>query len=494
MRLVLHPRIAAGDRVRVWVGAFDRLVPPVLRWRLNGLPRNPLALQPIQSVRSKVMVRDDELRAFTGVYEFQGQGISPGTTHHVEVRALNGTGTTQRGQVLVRTLPAHVPKGFSGWFNVLLVSCFHLAKDRTGLAGHVVSMLANCEQFRPDMTLLLGDQVYLDLPPIRIVRGLRGLARKFENDYRLNWTGSRGYAEILRTAPSVSIPDDHEYWNNYPHKAPLVWQTWSKSGRKEWKRAAKRMFKAFQLHRPGGLGVPIEFDIPPLSFFLMDTRSSRDSTRKFVLSPSSLKRFQAWVTRVVHSNPVMFGVIATGQPLLDKAPGKIKGGLGDYNLPSYGDYRTITNELAKLADGGRQFLLLSGDVHWGRVSVGRNRILGARSAGFYEVISSPASLVGMIGKDQVLTAFSGIKSLFGNADPFPRHPEPREPPRFLAMETLGKRFECEKLHLQKGNQVVLLSFRKVGFGLELLVHFWPIHRHSEVTTPKRVGPLKLATA
>ena len=318
-------------------------------------------------------------------------------------------------------------------------------------------------------------------------------SKKFERDYRLNWTGSNGYAQILRVAPSVSIPDDHEYWNNYPHRTAWVSETCTGEGRHAWKSAAERMYEAFQLPRPGALGDPIEFDVPPLSFFLMDTRSRRDSRHRFAQSHCSLDRFRKWVCRVVNSDPRLFGIIASGQPLLYKAAGKLSGSMFDYTLPNYGDYSTIANELGHLADCGRRFLLLTGDVHWGRVAQGTDRsILGGYRAGFYEVISSPASLVRTIGMSEVQNLLAGIKSTFGVSDPFPRHGEAKKPPHFLARETLGTRFKCNSLHSHKGNQVVLLSFRRDGFGLELRVYFWTIQPSFQVQHPQCVGPLKLS--
>ena len=492
MSIVLHPRIATGNRLRVWVGAFHLTAPPVLHWKLDGHRRTPCTLAPIQSARSSAMVQANEPRAFTGVYEFQGSCVQPGTAHSVEVSAPATGGTPKTAKVMVRTLPSEVPRGISKSFNVLMVSCFHRAMDRQGFAGNVIAKIATSEQFRPDMTLLLGDQVYLDLPTFGVSGSLCGLAKKFERDYRLNWSGHNGYAQILRVAPSVSIPDDHEYWNNYPHGTPWVPETWTAGGRDAWKLAAERMYEAFQLPRPGALGDPIEFDVPPLSFFLMDTRSSRDSRRQFAQSPNSLKRFRIWVRRVAKSDPRLFGIIASGQPLLHKAAGILSGSTFDYALPNYGDYSVIANELSRLADGGRRFLLVTGDVHWGRVTQGTDRrILGGCRAGFYEVISSPASLVQTIGMDDVRNLLAGAKSIFGSSDPFPRHGEAKDPPHFFAPKTLGTRFKCTSLHSHKGNQMVLLSFRRDGFGLELRVYFWTIYPRFQVQHPQCVGPVKL---
>ena len=217
MSVVLHPRIATGDRLQVWIGVLGRRV-PCLQWKLDGQSCVPSSLKPIQSVRSQAMLQGHELHAFTGVYEFQGPCIRPGTAHWVEVSVRSDGGIQRNAKILVRTLPSEVPEGMSKSFNVLLVSCFHHAKDRSGVAGYVVAELSKREQFRPDMTLLLGDQVYLDLPAIgKFNTNLPTLAKMFEAQYSLNWSCPTGYARILRAAPSVSIPDDHEYWTQIIH-------------------------------------------------------------------------------------------------------------------------------------------------------------------------------------------------------------------------------------------------------------------------------------
>ena len=93
--------------------------------------------------------------AFTGLFSFPG--IAPGSVHDVAV----GTGT-ELATLRVRALPAEVPADGFETFNVLLVSCFHRDEDKTGNAGRVVGRLP----VKPDLTLLMGDQVYLDLPTL----------------------------------------------------------------------------------------------------------------------------------------------------------------------------------------------------------------------------------------------------------------------------------------------------------------------------------------
>jgi hypothetical protein len=109
----------------------------------------------------------------------------------------------------------------------------------------------------------------------------------------------------------------------------------------------------------------------------------------------------------------------------------------------------------------------------------------------YEVISSPASLVTTLGSDQLKEVGAFIGGLFGPRDPWPRHPETKEPPSFFASDVLQGRFPCATFHRQRGNHVVMLSFRQAGGGLDLRLRYWPIHPDRNMDKPKDVGPFHL---
>jgi hypothetical protein len=422
---------------------------------------------------------DQVPRAFTGVYEFAG--LQPDTVHTIRVESEGETATLE-----TRTLPDAVPDGFNGQFNVLLVSCFHQAEDRGGLGGIVVSQLKST--FKPHLTLLMGDQVYLDLPTLKdFPNDLARLADKFERDYTLNWRGALGYTEVLGAAPSVSVPDDHEYWNNYPHPSPFIGNSLSQEGRERWRRAAQAMYEGFQLPYPARLGDPVVLEVHPLSFFIADTRSNRDPDRRFTMRDEAHLRMDEWVSHVIEKK--QYGVFISGQSLFSKSTGKIAGAVGDYELPNYGDYGRIMTSLERLVDAGRAALCLTGDVHWGRVVTSLD-IRTGRTA-FGEIVSSPVSLVTTVGADQIKEVGAFFGGLFGSKNPWPRHANPDEPPTFLASDFLQGRFPCSTRHRQKGNQVVLLSFRQNGGGLELRIQYWPISRDRNVGRPVEVGPIDL---
>lgn len=484
MNLVLHPRAAPGNRLRVWVGAFGRTEAPGLTWTLDGKPAPPTALRPIRTIRDESLVDPRVPRAFAGIYEFQS-GIQPGRSYRVTARTNDGATDT----LTVRTLPDQIPDAFDAPFNVLLVSCFHATEDRGGLAGELVAQMGG--DMRPHLSLLLGDQVYLDLPTLRrYPRDAMQLAEKFEEDYRTNWAGDTGYSQILRAAPVAATPDDHEFWNNFPHAAVTIPATYTAGGRKAWHQAASAMYQGFQLAEPEGRERAVEMDVHPLSIFMLDSRTYRAEDRSRSVHPTVLKQFREWTRRVAREG--LTGAVVTGQSLFDEPAGWFKARLADRTLANYRDYGPVVRQLEWLADQGRPVLCITGDVHWGRMMETRDL---RQRAKFYEVISSPTSLVTTIGADQIKSWGARAGSLVGRTpDPWVRHADPHEPPTFLAPDVLGKRFSCAKpaIHSQKGNHVTLLSFNRAGLGLELRVSYWPISPQGRPVAPTRLRAVRLS--
>lgn len=472
MMIVLHPRAAPSDRLRVWLGAVGRELPKGLIWKLDDRSTTPIELAPLTGARKNTWVGPAECRAFTGVYEFTG--LAPASHHRVLVTTADG----RKAELSASTLPAEVPGDSAESFRVLLVSCFDRGMDRTGRVGHVVASLP--VHMRPHLTLLLGDQVYLDLPTLKDFKdNTKWLAREFEGKYISNWFGSRAvggapssYAQVLHAAPSVSIPDDHEYWNNYPHASLIVGNTSGKGGRRRWGIAARRLYDAFQGAHPIGLGDSWHLDdVKPLSFFFADSRTDRDPDRRFALKEADHCRLERWVDWL-KQHPDRVGIFVTGQSLLSKARGSIGGGLTDFELSDHGDYPRLSRTLLR-APGN--LLLLTGDVHWGRVTSyrrldGRSRIV--------EVISSPASLVESVVLDQIRIGKNFIVGLFGNREPWPRHRDPEEPPARWPRGNSGALLRAETLHRQRGNHVTLLAFQRNGGRIHVRATCMPLHRES----------------
>lgn len=498
MKVVLYPRVPPDSRsLLVWVGVFHRQPPdPTLQWLINDNPVQPEIIRPIQSARPDDMLGADKNvpRTFTGLYKFSrltsGAGLRSDTPYRINVR-IDGEHLIEGLET--RTLPERVTAEMTDSFNVLLVSCFHWEMDRYGYAGLLVSQIK--ERHQPDVTILLGDQVYLDLPTImNFENNVTWLAKKFEEDYVNNWQGPEGYSRVLAAAPTACIPDDHEYWNNYPHRSYHLQNTYSASGRDKWKVAASRMYEAFQLATQASeMGKATTFDVHPLSFFLADMRTYRDYDLKRVLAvgtpnsnqPKALQQLKDWVQHVIDNR--LFGIFGSGQSLFANQPQslwgnikqKVKGTVGDHELYEYQDFAEIVRQLERLSDAGRPLLCITGDVHYGRVIAAKDLRKNWRVS-MYEIISSPASLVRDVTSDWKANQAT-------SNDPWPRHGEAPDPDYFYAQSVLGSRFACDPnsiLHRQKGNHITLLSFRDVGGGtLDLRVKYWPIYPNHTYSNP-----------
>ncbi len=501
MTLALVPHIAAdATRLNVWAGIADRdaVAKEDLVWKLDGGVVAPQLLGPFRSWSTA-----GRKPFFTGFYELGG--LTPDSECKLEL--------TVKGETILRTLRtpmASVPVGPQDRFNLLLLSCFYLAEDKTGNAGRVLSQLP----VRPHLTILAGDQVYLDLPTLRDFDGKQAwLEAKFQNDYLDNWFGNRvprgqheippGYPQVLTLAPIAPIPDDHEYWNNAPFVSPFIQNSWTEAGRRNWGAAAELAYTSFQQSGAAVFGAARTIEIDPLLILLLDTRSQRDrGTGTFpdtnamrkdpsdLLGPAGRAALQRWADALVQSadgTAPRYGVLVTGQSLFVEPAGKLKGKVADFELPDYpADYQFIVGQVERVSAAGLPVLCLTGDVHWGRL-LRAGSALG--QADVFEVISSPTSLVASVGADQVKQLLDKIKGLFGSRDKWPRHPDPDQPPgRFgttgaYTPEVLKVSEPAAlrgKATAMRGNMAVMLRFQRAGKGLDVEVQYYPLHSDDRV--------------
>jgi hypothetical protein len=494
MKITLVPRAAPVECLRLWIGILASHA-PVLSWHVDNIPLSDVRIQPLRPLASAIpdeLLDEKATENFTGLFEISG--LEPGRIYKITVTA-SANGAVTSAELRTKTLPAGVPGLLDGTFNVLLVSCFHQAEDRGGRAGLLARELNSAA--RPDLTLLLGDQVYLDLPTLaNFPPDAARLARKFETDYRANWQGEAGYSQLLRLAPTISVPDDHEYWNNFPHPSPFIQNSWTQAGRDNWTVAATALYEAFQFTHerdayfhggPAELGDASVLDIEPLSFFFADGRSRRDPGRATVLTTRAREQLEHWVSEVIRTRRI--ALFITGQSLLDPASSEWKGKIADYLMPNYGDFGHITQTLAKLPEAGLPVILITGDVHWGRVAAVRDAHTGRES--IFEIISSPTSLASSVGKDQLVTLWDAVR---GRPNPWPRHSSPGPVPELLWFSGFGGRFSCSRLHEQVGNHIALLSFARNGAGIRLRTTYYPLHEDPLQSKPRLLREMSLSPA
>jgi len=458
MQLVLYPRLAEPDRIRIWLGAFqcDGIFTP--SWRIDGQPVTPDVVQALAAVRPGATGP----RAFYGIYDFP---VSARPQVRISVADPQGG-----PPVVIATRPSP-PKLVDGGppLRILLLSCFYVHQaEHRGLGKALERLMAIAGTAGIDMTVMLGDQVYLDLPTFeQYAHGQAWLAERFERKYVDNWCATSELAPILGCAPFVGVPDDHEYWNNAPEPQPWMDNLWTAPGRAAWHDAARQMFAAFQAHTPATPADPVTVDLGAVRLFLMDTRTDRKANAASCTTAPAISALTAWAKGGPASKCDVF---VTGQSLFRTKAGGILGRYTDWELPNYQDFPSI---LGALHSSPRPKLFVTGDVHWGRVA---RYVHPARRYEVAEVIVSPAALVTTPIVDQAKVAWGWITSIFRD-DPWPRHssgdPPPLEFPT-VTIPALPRYALVDDWSLIAGDQLALLEFTLRAGVLSIQTHYAPV--------------------
>ena len=257
----------------------------------------------------------------------------------------------------------------------LLASCYYMPRDN-GLAQAVMNLPAHLV---PAFKLLVGDQVYTDIPGLEL-----NAVPTYPRIYREYWT-SRKYQPFLAHSPNFFTCDDHEFWNNYPEWQIHIPRTY-RVVRRQSTQAALQLYDLFQgVANPGGMRW-YEFMIDPVSFFVADTRSERESfaTNARLMSRQQEGNLRRWANTL--TGP---GILVLGQPLLAEP-----GDQWDRALADYSDQYALLWQLIEGA--GHQILVLSGDIHIGRYASVPERPGVARRPRIAEFIASPSAFVSWV--------------------------------------------------------------------------------------------------
>jgi hypothetical protein len=400
--------------------------------------------------------------------------------------------TSEMRQVQIHRTPSSWPPGRP--LRILVASCYYARREAR--AGVVNELARRLGPLRPDLTLMLGDQVYLDLPPFsRLPEDPRDLARRFEDDYRRSWfTGAHqrsGIADLLSLAPTIFSADDHEFWNNYPMSGAYMPRTWGAERLEEWRDVAQILCQRFQ----GAVGrsptKAVRVDLHPLHLFVADSRTYRGHPASGVLfSGDTRADLDRWASDVATERGL--AVFATGQSVLDERGSKLARRWVDATLADYRrdptdpaaaagteDYQRIFDALDRIARAGVPILLLTGDVHYGRVAHGRWR----RST-VSEVISSPLALV----ETPVVDVSNTFAGFFTRAD-YPRHSDASAP---AVVPFADGRLEADLLYPRRGDHFCILELTHDGSMVSVRPVFHPIHADRSKQAPARVDPLTLA--
>lgn len=440
----LIPREVSANTAILWTAAVDEAVDP-----------QPLQLSP----------------QTPGTVTYQAwQQWPAGSNPRVRHREVSVTGLDPRqifsftleaggravASARLTTLPENIPALGEKAFTVLLGSCFAHHEDATGKVGNAYFHLPH--PARPDVKFLAGDQVYLDSPWQRYATGTHSLAELqsiFLEHYVRTWSQTvgvtGGFSRLLTDGANFFSSDDHEYWNNAPNFASFAPDTWTDSGRKAWLKTARELYCAFQTPR-----FVTQFTVAPVSFLIVDTRVNRDAEQKNFMKAGDLEMVQEWVENL--QGP---GALVVGQPILQGKTGLFRGTFGDWNLPDYEQYSRLA---AIIGSSRHSLLVLTGDVHFGRIARSTLR----SGADLVEIISSPLSLVDAAAKGSWQKAPAT----------FPAIPPSATAPAVLARSeviteagfspTEGDYFSPTEGHF------LTLEFTRRGPGVQLRLRFWPV--------------------
>lgn len=468
-------------RLQIWVGLFDVEAPAQPSFWIDGQPVQPIDPKPMQPIRDLVERSPGKPLNHRGVYSFEL--AVAGRPCRLRIVA----GDCERW-LTVASLPEQLPQSMDDSFKLLLCSCYFQPEDGGGLLGEIAKQMPT-----PDLSLMAGDQVYLDLPLFEdLPEHDPQLTRRIGDKYRRNWAsaslGVPGLEPVLGLAPVVCLPDDHEYWNNYPFAQKQLPGTWNAARRARWETAARNLYQDYQ--RPEGSEGALRIDIAPLKFLFLDTRSSRSDDFDALMAAPAMQALQRWLDDLLaarRDGEPAVGVLASGQALFIEPPTKeSEKRTVDAELGNYAHFAIIRSAIETLADHGIPLLYITGDVHWGRVASGTD--LSSGRTLLHEVICSPSRLIRTPFADQAKSAFDGLKGIFGKRDDWPRHSKPPAPPARFGS---ARRFQLDGLHGQRGDQLALLSFSRRGNGVELETRYYPIHGDKAVARSQSAGRIAL---
>lgn len=283
------------------------------------------------------------------------------TTSHIPLNLAKGSFTTLPKSI------SDMPNGFT----VGLGSCFYEEFDG-GNASLAYEKLIHYRNFpyKPHIKFLSGDQVYLDIGWDSLSFIPNEIRDRVANDYAIHWQALRG---ILRHGGTWFVSDDHEFWNNYPlvqGYSPFIQALHMPSVKRAWLSTAKDGVNNIQRVAP----VKIFSIGNDVSYCVADLRAFRNKTN--VMPDKYFKKILSWLAELSYP-----GVLVLSQPIMEALSND-----EDRNFVYY--QRQYKQIVKAIHDANHDVLVLSGDVHHGRISTVE---FPERKNKLVEVVSSPMS-------------------------------------------------------------------------------------------------------
>ncbi|NCP65714.1 MAG: hypothetical protein GW763_12790 [Paraglaciecola sp.] len=272
------------------------------------------------------------------------------------------------------TLPTALPSSKTKPFTVSLSSCFYEHRD-SGRAASAFKALYDRGDMsvQPDIKFMVGDQVYLDIGLDSLSPLTNEVRQRVAEDYAKHW---QTLGSMLTRGGAWMLPDDHEYWNDYPFYdslVPTLFMLKIAKIRHAWRQASSDGVNNVQCSTKidtFNLGDNQQHDI---AFCVADLRSYRSKTQ--FIDNAGFSQLMAWA-----QNLRCPGVLVIPQILI------VEGNEQERNLLSF--KKQYTDLVSALASTGHDIVVLSGDVHFGRIAQVK---LGTKGGRLIEVVSSPMS-------------------------------------------------------------------------------------------------------
>jgi hypothetical protein len=379
------PQLPHADGAELWFSSFAQARPS---------PRVGVDVESVSGVRRATLELDwcpvatHSPRMW--VARARVDGLAANHTYTLWLRP--GLGRRYGAPAVVRTLPQALP-GPQAWpFTVFLGSCFDYRGEGASGVGELRRLLS--DERLPHLKLLCGDQIYLDLPVFQDIPSRAPAAYGFAlGKYLRNWAPrgtqlANGYGDFLRHGANLFVSDDHEFWNNYPFAASHLPCTYTAASRQRLGGIAAALYRGFQARCGVGdgrralqeitLGTPGEPG--SLEIYAIDGRLERAYERAHW--PADVEELCARLRRLRAP-----AVVVLSQPLFEPAVSGLRRRWVDAGIPDFRDYEPLVHALD---DAPHDVLVLSGDIHCGRIAVcqaarGRSKIV--------EVVASPLSLI-----------------------------------------------------------------------------------------------------
>ncbi|MEN8128845.1 MAG: hypothetical protein ABFS45_01340 [Pseudomonadota bacterium] len=463
---------ATSNSARVWVGTlFPTLkMPDFARVELVA-PDDSVVVQRISKEDWRRPFRYIRQRFYTTV---TFKNLEPGK--HYKVHFLRRIETIKqvrnRSWQLLRsgqfdTLPTRLPAANRSPFTIGLGSCFYNHRDGGQAAGAYRALYERGNaSIKPTITFLTGDQVYLDIGFDSLSFVKREIRQRIAEDYALHW---QALGSILNRGATWMLPDDHEYWNDYPFydslipallalKLDFVRETWNAA-------ATDAVTRVQQSPRVETFNIGED-----LSFCLADLRSYRENNA--FLPASDFEQLTDWASTLQCP-----GVLVVPQPLI------VEHSKTERNLLSFkAQYQAL---LQALGTSGHDIVLLSGDVHFGRIA---SASLGPQGGRLIEVIASPLSN---------LTGLNGIATAVPQYKPkkFPDPAKIRIPGWLASKVKYDKSFAVSTKRgwlfssyprARTREHFMTVGFKRTSNGqVELLVNAWRVRERDAKNLPVR---------